>query len=97
MALYLSTYTDANVSMKKYYNSLPSDSQQLLIEFISPVVDEEVVDKDFERQMDDLDAYRAAMKRVVNGDTRIQIKMMSIRKFFSLPWLICPDQLIRQL
>ena len=44
-----------------------------------------------------LENYKAAMKRIVNGDTRLQTKMLSIRKFFSCPWLVCPDQLIRDI
>ena len=44
-----------------------------------------------------IDAYRVAMKRIVNGDTRTQVRMLTIRKFFCVPWLVCPDQLIGSL
>ena len=55
-------------------------------------------DLDFKQSMEtDLDAYRAAMKRIVNGDTSMCTKMLGIRKFFSCPWLVCPDQLIRNI
>ena len=46
---------------------------------------------------DDMDAYRAAMKRIVSGDTSMQVKMLGSKKFFSCPWLVCPDQLVGNL
>ena len=42
----------------------------------------------------DFDAYKAGCKKIVNGDNENQMKMLQLRKFLSVPWLVCPDALI---
>lgn len=99
LALYLSTYADGNMTTKKYLNALSPESQGIFFAFLTKVLDEDKsFDLDFKSQVDKhIDDYRFVMKRIVNGDTRLQVKMLGIRKFFSCPWLVCPDLLIRNL
>ena len=69
----------------------------LLFTFLDKLLDDSMDLKFKEDMSTNIDSYKAAMKRIVNGDTRMQVRMLGIRKFFSCPWLICPDQLIRNL
>ena len=65
--------------------------------FISKIfADDAGYDVAYRIEMDEggVEKYRSDMKRIVGGDTRLQMRMLSIRKFFSVPWLVCVDALI---
>lgn len=96
LAVYLATYANSNKSTKEYYDCCKDEA---LERFIRTVLGEDQgYDADFREQMAcGLDVYRATMRRIVNGDTRLQVRMLSIRKFFSIPWLVCPDRLLESL
>jgi len=100
LAVYLTTYTGINEATKEFMNSL-EDGNRLTFEiYLKDWVDDfkSNLDDDFFLQVKtNLDFYQATMKRIVNGDTRLSAKMLTIRKFFSVPWLICPDTLIKNL
>ena len=95
IATYLATYVESNESIKSYFNSLQGESRKIFFDFVEVYMNDPSFDSSFKDEMESICAYRAAMKRIVNGDTRLQMKMLNIRKFFSCPWLICPDLLLR--
>ena len=99
IACYLATYVDGNITTKEYYNQLADNHKGVFYAFLKEILDDDSrFDLKFKEEMESsLENYKAAMKRIVNGDTRLQTKMLSIRKFFSCPWLVCPDQLIRDI
>ena len=102
VAIYLATYADGNESTKQLFEGLKDEPEHasLFWEFLQVVLgDDSDFDRSFSQQMKEggIEAYRASMKRIANGDTQLQTRMLSIRKFFSCPWLICPDQLLGNL
>ena len=98
IAVYMATYADGNMATKEFYQGLEGELQGLFFQFLKGVLDDSHFDLDFKGEMEGhIDTYRATMKRIVNGDIRLQTKMLSIRKFFSCPWLVCPDLLLLNL
>ena len=97
VAIYLATYLDLNDSTKAYYTAHAEDTRFFSF-FVDELLDRAELPEKFQKKMqDDFEAYKASCKRIVNGDHKRQIKMLQIRKFLSVPWLVCPDALIRNL
>ena len=101
IAVYLATYTGINVCTRDFINSLEGQDHETFHRFLMQYYVPDFksgLDDDFSREVkSDIDVYRTAMKRIVDGDTRQQTKMLGLRKFLSIPWLICPDQMIGNL
>ena len=63
--------------------------------FVGELLEEQSIPEKFQAKMKDgFDAYQACCKQIVNGNHKKQAKMLQIRKFLSVPWLVCPDALI---
>ena len=96
IAIYLATHVENNRSVRQYYE----EKKDVHLEaFIGKIfADDSGYDCEYRNEMDEgVERYQADMKRIVSGDTRLQVRMLSIRKFFSVPWLVCVDSLIGNL
>ena len=94
VAVYLATYLDCNQTTKDYLDS-KNPGDEILKEFIYDVVLDGLVDEKYHDKMkNNFHAYRTHCKKIVNGDSNKQMKMLTIRKFLSVPWLVCPDSLL---
>ena len=97
VAIYLATYLDLNDSTKDYYTQHGSDKRFYEF-FANELLEQSEVPENFQMKMQsDFHAYKLNCKRICNGDTKKQHKMLSVRKFLSVPWLVCPDALIANL
>ena len=94
VAVYLATYLDCNQTTKEYLEQR-NDDDDILKDFLFDVVLVDLVDEKYNQKMkNNFDAYKTHCKKIVNGDSAKQMKMLSIRKFLSVPWLVCPDALL---
>jgi len=47
--------------------------------------------------MKDFDHFKKSCLRAESGDVQKLAKLLSVKKFFAIPWLICGDILLREL
>ena len=97
IAIYFATNAASNLSVRQYYNRKQDTDLQA---FISKIfADDAGYDIAYRTEMDEggVDRYRSDMRRIVGGDTRLQVRMLGIRKFFSVPWLVCVDAFLGSL
>lgn len=98
VAVYLATYADYNKSTVDYMRV--SDKDRTMLSFLRSIFesDDEKRNEEFLVSMqEDFELYKVNVRRVVNGDKRMQVKMVAIRKYLSIPWLICPESLFLNL
>ena len=98
VATYLATYFDVNQATKDYY-ALNQDDKTFNDFLIDEVMEgNEEFDQVYHEKMKNYyETYKVNCKKIVNGDTRKQMKMLQCRKLLSVPWLVCPDALIGNL
>ena len=97
VAVYLATYLDVNDSTKAYFDAHQQD-KRFYDFFVDELLENNQVPEKFQEKMKlNYELYKATCTRIANGDNRKQTKMLQIRKFLSMPWLICPDALILNL
>ncbi len=94
VAVYLATYFDINKCSKSYYKDNKDDVyfKKFFEEDFSPQV---YPHENFRQKLrNDFNLFKESCFKVENGDTNHMSKLLSIKKFFSIPWLICGDTLI---
>jgi len=89
LALYLATYFDLdNESSKKYLEQNATEMEH----FVQLL--KESRDKDAEHQRAKLveyDAYFSACKKAEMGGSKKLLNLVTAKKLFSIPWLLCPE------
>ena len=95
VAVYLASYFDINKSSKCYYKNNKDDIffKQYFDEDFSK---EEVNHEDFRQQLrKNFDFFKESCCKAENGDSEKLGNLLGVKKFFSIPWLICGESLIR--
>ena len=96
MAVYLASYFDINKSSKSYFKQHKDDIyfKKYFEEDFSKEVFTSEIENFRQKLRKDFNLFKECCCKTNNGDLKKMQKMLSVRKFFSVPWLICGESLL---
>lgn len=97
VAVYLCCYFDANKSSKRYYNA-HQGCPEFMRFFQQDFSTQKQLNESFQGKLrQDFGLFKEVCCKAENGDAQMMDKLLSVKKFFAVPWLICGDTLVRNL